>query len=326
MLIDEVIIDVYAGNGGHGSASFRREKFIPRGGPDGGNGGKGGDVYFVGVSDLGALLQFQSKKKIEAEDGKPGAAKKCEGKGGDDLYIRIPIGTSIIDLQTNKTIEIEKVDQKVLIAKGGMGGKGNFELRSASNQAPPAGLPGKPGQSTTLQLNLRFIADVGFIGLPNAGKSSLLNALTNAQAKIGNYPFTTLEPNLGKMDDLILADIPGLIEGAHEGKGLGVRFLKHIAKTKLLVHCIDSQSENVLGDYKTIRHELESYDEALLEKQEIVVITKSDMVTEKEITKQVTKLKSLKKPILVCSVLDEAQLKELKKAILPVANLDSELR
>lgn len=315
MLIDEVIIDVYAGNGGHGSASFRREKFIPRGGPDGGNGGKGGDVYFIGVSDLGALLQFQSKKKIEAEDGKAGAAKKCEGKGGDDLLIRIPIGTSIIDLQSNKTIEIEKVDQKVLIAKGGNGGRGNFELRSASNQAPPAGLPGKPGQSTTLQLNLRFIADIGFIGLPNAGKSSLLNALTNAQAKIGNYPFTTLEPNLGKMNDLILADIPGLIEGAHEGKGLGVRFLKHISKTKLLVHCIDIESPDALKDYKTIRHELESYDATLLDKPEIIILTKTDVVTEKEIKVKISKLKTLKKPILTCSVLDAESLDALKKTI-----------
>lgn len=315
MLIDEVQIDVYAGDGGNGSASFRREKFIPRGGPDGGNGGKGGDVYFIGVSDLGALLQFQSKKEIRAENGHPGAAKKCEGKGGEDLYVRIPIGTSVIDLRTNQTVEITEVDQKILIAKGGWGGKGNFELRSASNQAPPSGVPGKPGQRTTVQLNLRFIADVGFIGLPNAGKSSLLNALTNAHAKIGNYPFTTLEPNLGKMDNLVLADIPGLIEGAHEGKGLGIRFLKHISKTRLLLHCVDASSEDVLTGYKTIRTELKEYDEALLKKPEIIVLTKSDMVTEKEIKKKVTILKKLKKELITCSVLDEKSLLDLKKSI-----------
>ena len=318
MLIDEVQIDVHAGNGGHGSVSFRREKFVPKGGPDGGNGGKGGDIYFIGVSDLGALLQFQSKKEIRADDGKPGTAKKCEGHGGADLLIRIPIGTSVLDLLTNKTVEIETVDQKVLIAKGGWGGKGNFELRSASNQTPMSALPGKPGAFTTLLLNLRFIADVGFIGLPNAGKSSLLNALTNAHAKIGNYPFTTLEPNLGKMDHLILADIPGLIEGAHNGKGLGTKFLKHISKTKLLVHCIDSSSEDVLGDYKTIRKELEEHDESLLSKPEIIVLTKSDLVDKKEMKKKVTALKKLKKEILVCSVLDDEELKIIKQKILTI--------
>lgn len=318
MLIDEVQIEVHAGNGGKGAVSFRREKFIPRGGPDGGNGGKGGDVYFVGVADLGALIQFQSKKEIQAEHGHPGTSKKREGAKGTDLLVRIPIGTTITSLKTGKVSEITKVDERILIVKGGADGKGNFELRSSSNQAPMSAQAGKPGESTTLLLNLRFIADVGFIGLPNAGKSSLLNALTNAHAKIGDYPFTTLEPNLGKMDNLILADIPGLIEGAHSGKGLGVRFLKHISKTRLLLHCIDALSEDILTDYKTIRKELEEYDRSLLEKPEIIVLTKSDLIDEKEIKKRVTILKKLKKEIVVCSVLDENQLKKLKKVILSI--------
>ncbi len=318
MLIDEVTISVSAGNGGNGGASFRREKFIPMGGPDGGNGGKGGDVYFVGVSDLGALIQFQSKKEVVAENGHPGTAKKCEGKGGEDTFVRIPIGTTITSLKTGKVTEITDVDQKIMIAKGGWGGKGNFELRSSRNQAPMHGLAGRPGESTTLQLNLQFIADVGFIGLPNAGKSSLLNAMTNAHAKIGNYAFTTLEPNLGKMDKLILADIPGLIEGAHEGKGLGVRFLKHISKTRLLIHCIDSSSDDVMKDYKTIRKELEQYDVLLLDKPEILVLTKSDLIDEKEMKKKMTALKKLKKDIIVCSVLVDDQLKKLKEAIMSV--------
>jgi len=283
MLVDEVEITVTAGNGGDGKVNFHREKFIPKGGPDGGDGGIGGDIYFTGVSDISALKRFRYQKKFEAENGKPGGANKRSGLSGNDLEIKLPIGTVITDKESGESWEINKVEEKVLIAKGGKGGKGNWHYRSATNQTPMEFQEGEEGVRRYLYLELRLIADIGLIGLPSAGKSSILNELTKANVKTAAYHFTTLEPNLGAMDGIIIADLPGLIAGAHEGKGLGVKFLKHIKRTKVLVHCLSTESTDPVSDYKTIRYELGDYDTELLSKPEIVLITKSDLVNKKNL-------------------------------------------
>lgn len=321
MLIDDVTIKVKAGNGGNGSASFRRNAQTARGGPDGGNGGKGGDMYIQSVTDMTVLQQFQFKKSLRAEDGIKGDKKNLFGRKGSDLTIKVPVGTRITDTQTGWSVDIES-EKKVLIARGGKGGRGNTEFKSSTNQAPKYAEEGELGEEKQLRFELRLIADIGLIGLPNAGKSSLLKALTNADPKIGNYPFTTLEPNLGVMpvlrsggNSIVLADIPGLIEGASQGKGLGIKFLKHIEKTKLLVHCVDSTSEHILRDYETFRKELETYSTALLQKKEIVLLTKIDLLSDEEL-KKVKAVKFPHKNILSVSVYQEESVKKLYQLLL----------
>ncbi len=316
MLIDEVTLSVKAGNGAPGHVSLRREKFVPHGGPDGGNGGKGGNVYFVGVSDLTALSQFRSKKEVKAKDGGRGKSKKRHGANAPDLIVSIPVGTTIKNLETNAAFEINRVGQKMSIAHGGAGGRGNWELRTATHKTPSAAEPGEPGEARNLFLNLQFIADIGLIGLPNAGKSTLLNCLTNADVKTADYPFTTLEANLGVMDKKIIADIPGLIEGASAGRGLGIKFLKHIEKTKLLVHCIDCSSSNIKKDYQTIRNELKMFNEKLLSKKEIVLLTKIDLLSKDELILKQTVLEKEDHHILMVSVLDDDAISFLKKMLL----------
>jgi GTP-binding protein len=313
MITDEITIDVKAGDGGDGKVSYRREKYIAKGGPDGGNGGQGGDVYFVGVSDLTALGVFRSHHLVEATKGQNGGSKNKSGKDAPPVYARIPVGTTITDVARNHTWEMTKVDQTILIARGGYGGRGNFELRSAQNKTPTEAEKGQKGYARKVLLNLQFIADIGLIGLPNAGKSSLLNELTQAHSKVGNYAFTTLEANLGSMDGIIIADIPGLIEGASTGKGLGDRFLKHIAKTKFLIHCIDATSQDVTGDYKVVRLELEKYDKKLLEKPELVLLTKSDMMSISAVQKQKDLITKINKDVMTISVLDEKSIESLKR-------------
>jgi len=290
MLIDDVTVRLTGGNGGDGVVGFNP---IPMHlGPTGGNGGEGGAIYFIGVSDLSALQQFQYKKEIQGENGGRGRKILRDGAGGEDIELKLPVGTVIHDLETGKTQEITKVGERILAAKGGGGGRGNWSFRSSTNTSPYESTPGREGQVRNYRFELKMIADVGFIGLPNAGKSSLLNALTNASAKVGNYAFTTIEPNLGAYYSLILADIPGLIEGASGGKGLGMKFLRHVERTKTLFHLISAESDDVVRDYGIVRGELEAYSPELIKKPWHVFLSKSDMFLEEEVAE---KLEALKK-------------------------------
>ena len=317
MIIDDVTIEVWAGKGGDGSVSFRREKFVPRGGPDGGNGGDGGSLYFEAVNDITALQSFRYRKHLKADSGKHGRGKKMHGKNAEDLVVKIPVGTTVTKVGGDYTWEFEKVGDKKRIVRGGRGGRGNFEFKSNKNRAPREAEEGQPGEYAKIRLNLKFIADVGLIGLPSAGKSSLLNILTHAHAKVGAYPFTTLEPNLGMLDHTLLADIPGLIEGAHDGKGLGIKFLKHIEKTKILLHCVDGTRDDVVEDYKTIREELKEFNPDLLKKDEIILLTKSDLLKEEDINRK-EKLLSKFGKVHVVSIVDDDQLQKLKKVLMSV--------
>jgi len=311
MLIDNVKIKVSAGNGGDGAVAFMKKGK----GPTGGNGGRGGNVYVEGVSDLGALQQFRFKKEVGAENGENGRSKFRDGRTGKDIYLKIPIGTIIYNLDEKTKEEIIRKKQIFLIAKGGNGGKGNFLLRSPRNVTPKEAKPGWPGESFELGLELKFIADIGLIGLPNAGKSSLLNELTRAKSRVANYPFTTLEPHLGVCYSAILADIPGLIEGASKGKGLGIKFLRHIERTKVLFHLISSESNSPIKDYRIIRKELERYNKKLLEKKEYIFITKSDLIKSSDLEKKINKFKKINKEVFSVSVYDFDSIEKVKKII-----------
>ncbi|OGK44806.1 hypothetical protein A2957_01025 [Candidatus Roizmanbacteria bacterium RIFCSPLOWO2_01_FULL_38_11] len=316
MIIDEVSIHIEGGKGGNGAISFRREKYLPRGGPDGGNGGKGGDVYLTAVSDLSALRQFNHKPMIKAQDGVHGLPKKKTGKNGKDINLNIPIGTIVTETLTGKQWDFSQPGQTLRICSGGKGGRGNFEFRSNKIKAPRFAEDGHDGQKKLIHFNLQFIADVGFIGLPSAGKSSLLNMLTKADVKVGDYPFTTTHANLGELNGLIIADIPGLIEGAHEGKGLGIKFLKHIHKTKTLLHCIDISNEQILHDYEVIRSELKEYSPTLTNKDEVILLTKTDLVDEKKQQEVKKVFSSLKKTVLLVSIHSPKSIQHLKKHFL----------
>ena len=310
MLIDDVTIRINAGNGGKGAVAFNKTKNSL--GPTGGSGGNGGNFYFVGVSDLSALKQFRFKKEVSAEGGEDGRGQFLDGADGKDVTFKVPIGTVVHNLTTGEDTEIVKLGEPVLTAKGGLGGKGNFLFRSSTNTTPMQSQPGIHGEEFTLRLELKMIADVGFIGLPNVGKSSLLKELTNANPKVANYPFTTLEPNLGVYYDLILADIPGLIEGASEGKGLGIKFLRHVERTKTLFHFISAESEDFKKDYETIRKELKDYNEELLEKPEHIFITKTDLVSPDILKERLGKWRKKKIPI---SIYDYDSVEEVKKIL-----------
>jgi len=281
--IDRAKIRVQAGNGGSGCVSFRREKFIPKGGPDGGDGGKGGDIVLVGDPNLSTLLDFKYRPSFHARRGEHGKGSNKVGKSGADLHLKVPLGTVVKDADTDEVIaDITEEERSVVVAKGGRGGRGNARFASATNQAPREWESGEYGEEKTLLLELKLIADVGLVGFPNAGKSTLISKMSAAKPKIADYPFTTLQPNLGivKYRDegtFVIADIPGIIEGAHDGKGLGLEFLRHIERTKVLVFLIDCCSENPISDYETLRQELRQYNPSLVERPQIVTLTKIDL-------------------------------------------------
>lgn len=313
MLIDDVKIKIGAGHGGHGAVAFNKNMMSL--GPTGATGGKGGSVYCEGVSDLSALGQFRYKKEFEAENGQDGRSQFRDGHDGKDLVLKVPVGTVVHNITAGTDISVEKIGEQILLAKGGTGGKGNFHFRSSTNTSPKESKPGTPGESFELRLELKLIADVGFIGFPNAGKSSLLNSLTKATSKVGNYPFTTLEPNLGTYYELILADIPGLIEGSSSGRGLGIKFLRHVERTKILFHLISSESDDPVKDYKTIRKELGLYSKELLEKPEYVFLSKSDLAEKDELKKKLAALKKIDSKVIAISIIDDESMKKVEKIL-----------
>lgn len=294
MLIDHVTLQVEAGKGGDGVVRWRREKGVPFGGPAGGDGGKGGDIYFHVVRDIQALSVYKHKKEWVAQLGEAGQKRSMHGSDAKDLHLQVPLGAVIHNREYDVDYEFME-EGDFLVLRGGKGGLGNENFKSATNRTPEEFTKGERGEFATFDIELKLIADVGLIGLPNAGKSSLLNALTRAGAKIGDYPFTTLEPNLGAYFGYVLADIPGLIEGASEGKGLGHKFLRHITRTRVLVHLVSAENEDVAKTYATIREELGKYDASLLKREEVIVLSKIDTVSEEVVQEKVKALEKVSK-------------------------------
>ncbi|MDE2000991.1 MAG: GTPase ObgE [Patescibacteria group bacterium] len=313
MLIDDVTIEIHAGDGGRGAVAFDKNKMAL--GPAGGTGGDGGDIFFEGVSDLSALHQFRHRKLMAAKRGEDGRGQFVDGKTAEDLTLKIPVGTVIHNLDTGTDTEITRIGERILAAKGGHGGKGNYLFRSSKNTSPKRFQFGLPGEKWNVRLELKLIADIGLIGLPNAGKSSLLNELTGAKSKVANYPFTTLEPSLGVFYDLILADIPGLIEGASAGRGLGVKFLRHVERTRILFHLVSAESENPADDYKTIRAELGSYNKAMLKKKEYLFLSKSDVIDAPTLKKKLAQLKKLNPSAAPLSIYDPDAIEHVRKIL-----------
>ncbi|HVU75521.1 MAG TPA: GTPase ObgE [Candidatus Paceibacterota bacterium] len=310
MLVDDVTVTLKAGDGGKGAVAFQKVRLMQ--GPTGGDGGRGANIYFEGVADVNALGFYASKRNIVGENGYNGRGQFVDGRAGHDLFMRVPVGTIVTNTETGFKREITQVGEQLLAAGGGKGGRGNFKFRSSTNTTPMESEEGKQGDTTTYRLELRLIADVGLVGLPNAGKSSLLNALTAAKSRVANYAFTTLEPHLGSHYGVIIADIPGLIEGASEGKGLGDKFLRHIERTQTLFHLVSAESDDVVRDYQTIRSELEAYDTELGKKKEYVFLTKSDAVTADVLAERIASLKKIGVHATPISILDDESLAAVK--------------
>ena len=320
--LDQVKIYIKAGDGGSGSPSFRREKFIEFGGPDGGDGGKGGSIILISERNLNTLIDFRYQQHFKAKRGDDGRGKNQTGRGGENLYLKVPIGTQVFE-EDNKTLifDFKKENEEFVAAIGGGGGYGNTRFKSSTNRAPRKFTKGKKGENFTIWLQLKTIADIGIIGMPNAGKSSLLASITSAKPKIANYKFTTLNPNLGvaKYDDkeITLADIPGLIENAHSGVGLGTKFLKHIERCKTLLHLIDASEEDLIKSYKQVRYELGQYSQKLLKKDEIVVFNKVDLIKNEDLKEKKKKFASkLKKDILYLSTFDKKLVLKMKSKLI----------
>lgn len=289
--IDEATIEVAAGKGGDGCLSFRREKYIPKGGPDGGDGGDGGSIYIVGTTNLNTLIEFRYKRKFKAQNGRPGEGKNCTGAKGENLEITVPLGTIIKDLETEEIIaDVKEHGDRILVARGGQHGLGNINFKSSTNQAPRKTIPGKPGESRRLRLELNVLADVGLLGLPNAGKSTFIRNVSAAKPKVADYPFTTLHPHLGVVrfdseTSFVIADVPGLIPGAHEGVGLGIRFLKHLARTRLLLHIVDSYCdyEKLIENIEAICREVTLFRDGFLQdRPQWLVLNKADLMDPEE--------------------------------------------
>ena len=324
--LDPAKINLKAGNGGSGSASFRREKFVEFGGPDGGDGGDGGSILFEAERNLNTLIDYRYSQHFKAENGKPGSKRNKTGANGKDLILKVPIGTQIYEEDNNTIIyDFKKNKEKYLVASGGKGGLGNVRFKSSTNRAPRKKTNGKNGEEFWIWLQLKIIADVGIIGLPNAGKSSLLASITRAKPKIANYPFTTINPNLGvayyNNKEVTLADIPGLVEGAHRGVGLGDKFLRHIERCKILLHLIDVTENNLAENYLKIRSELKNYDLSLSNKKEIIYFNKSDLV-EKSVLKEKLDLfrNKVKKKYKIISVFKKDDIQTIKKLLVTNVN------
>ena len=324
--LDQVKIFIKAGDGGSGSPSFRREKFIEFGGPDGGDGGKGGSIILKSERNLNTLIDFRYQQHFKAQRGEDGKGKKQTGKGGEDLYLRVPVGTQIFE-EDNKTLifDFKKENENFVAALGGKGGLGNTRFKSSTNRAPKKITKGVKGEEFWIWLQLKTIADIGIIGLPNAGKSSLLASITKATPKIANYKFTTLNPNLGVAiydnKEIILADIPGIIKGAHSGTGLGIKFLKHIERCKTLLHLIDVTENDLFKSYKQIREELGKYSKDLLKKNELVVLNKIDLIDKKELKEKEEKFnKKTKKKVLLLSTIKKQYISKIKSKIINYAS------
>jgi len=320
--LDQVKIFIKAGNGGSGSPSFRREKFIEYGGPDGGDGGKGGSVIIKSERNLNTLIDYRYQQHFKAQRGNGGKSKNQTGKGGKNLYLKVPVGTQVFE-EDNKTLiyDFKKENDEFVVAIGGRGGFGNTKFKSSTNRAPKKFTKGSIGEEFWIWLQLKTIADIGIIGLPNAGKSSLLASITSATPKIANYKFTTLNPNLGVAvyDDkeIVLADIPGLIEGAHSGVGLGIKFLKHIERCKILLHLVDINEGDLITSYKQVREELKKYSKDLIKKKEIIVLNKIDLIDKKQLKEKKEKfIKGLKKEVLILSTLEKKSISDIKSKLI----------
>jgi len=320
--LDQVKIYIKAGNGGDGSTSFRREKFIEFGGPDGGDGGKGGSVILKAEQNLNTLIDFRYQQHHKAKRGENGAGQNRTGKSGEDLILKVPLGTQVFE-EDNKTLiyDFTKISEEFIAAAGGKGGLGNTRFKSSTNRAPRKFTKGTQGEEFTIWLQLKTIADIGIIGLPNAGKSSLLASVTNANPKIANYQFTTLNPNLGvaSYDDkeITIADIPGLVEGAHKGTGLGIQFLKHIERCKSLLHLIDITSEDLKKSYQQVKNELKKYSNKLTKKKELIVLNKIDLIDEKEVNHIIKDFKkNTKSEVIALSTFNKSSVSKIKSKLL----------
>lgn len=322
--IDEIKIHAEAGKGGDGVVRWRHEKFIDRGGPKGGDGGKGGDVYAEAVADIFALAEYKSKRQLKAERGEDGMGGSKKGADGKDIILKFPVGSTITNLDTGSTYELLNVGDKAMILKGGVGGFGNEHYKSSINVSPSRATKGKSGEQGNFKIELSLYADIGLIGFPNAGKSSLLNALTHAKAKVGDYPFTTLDPNLGDFYGRVIADIPGLIEGASDGKGLGTKFLRHITKTRLIAHLVSFEhllsggSTGMIKAYKAIRSELKTYGKGLIDKPEVIILTKTDMVTTEIIEREVNKFEKLSDSVFAVTLFNNEEIKNLSDELIKI--------
>jgi len=320
--LDQAKIFIKAGNGGSGSASFRREKFIEFGGPDGGDGGKGGSVVLSSDKNLNTLIDFRYQQHFKAEKGRDGKGKNQTGKNGSDLILKVPTGTQVFEEDNNTLIfDFTKTDQTFVVANGGKGGLGNVRFKSSTNRAPRKTTKGQLGEEFWIWFQLKTIADIGIVGMPNAGKSSLLAVLTRAKPKIANYQFTTINPNLGVTNydnkELTLADIPGIIKGAHEGVGLGDKFLRHIERCKNILHLIDIDQKNLIKCYLQVRKELKKYSNKLVKKREIVVLNKIDLMDKEKISNKTNELKKIiKSKIYLISTIQKKGLEDLKKSLI----------
>lgn len=316
--IDELKVHIKAGAGGNGVVRWRHLKGKEYSGASGGDGGRGSNICVKAVRDASILARYKNTKNFEGEKGEDGMKDSKHGKSGKDLIIDLPIGSVITNLSTGKKIHLLKEGETAVLLKGGNGGYGNEHFKASTNVTPKQSTKGKLGEEADFLIELELIADAGLVGLPNAGKSSLLNELTKAKSKVGSYAFTTLEPYLGDMEGFILADIPGLIEGASEGRGLGHKFLRHIKRTKIILHCISVESENIENDYKTIRGELENYDAELIKKKEIIILTKTDLADAKSAEKMIKKISKKNPEVLSVTVYDDESIKRLKDDLIKI--------